>query len=330
MRRAVGTACVAATMLLAGWGAGCRGDGGSPGRAGGGKAKVVLPASPTIVAGADDLFEDVTGKAGIDFVQQLGSGKLTNILESVGAGGTFLDFDGDGLVDVFLVNSGPDAGISPCPDGTPRFPNRLYRNRGDGTFEDVTAKAGLAGKGYGVAAAAADFDNDGHTDLFVANAGRSLLYRNRGNGTFEDVTERAGIRAGGTSVGATFLDYDNDGLLDLFVVNYLTYDPAYKLHYGPDAYPGPLAYKAEMNVLYRNRGDGTFEDVSEKAGVRVPERRGMAAAAFDFNKDGFPDLYVTNDGNPNLLLVNDGKGHFSDAGIEMGVAFSQDLSLIHI
>ena len=293
-------------------------------RSGTAAAGLALPASPLVAAGPDDLFEDVTAKSGIDFVHQLASGKLTNIVESVGAGGVVFDYDGDGLLDVYLVNSGPHAVISPGPDGTPRLPNRLYRNRGDGTFEDVTKKAGVEGSGYGVMAAAADYDNDGHVDLFVVNVGRSILYRNRGDGTFEDVTKKAGLGQEGTSVAATFLDYDNDGHLDLFLVNYLTYDPSYKLHYGPDGYPGPLAYKAEFNVLYRNRGDGTFEDVSEKAGVRIPNSRGMGVTPFDFNGDGHQDLYVTNDASPNQLLLNDGKGRFRDAGVEMGAAFSQD------
>lgn len=287
-------------------------------------ARPALPASPQVVAAPGDLFEDVTAKAGIDFVHQLASGGLTNIVESVGAGGVVFDYDGDGLLDVFLVNSGPDPVLSPAPDGAARLPNRLYRNRGDGTFEDVTRKAGVEGAGYGVMAVAADYDNDGHVDLFVVNAGRSILYRNRGDGTFEDVTAKAGLSRTGTSVAATFLDYDKDGFLDLFVVNYLAYDPAYKLHYGPDGYPGPLAYKAEFNVLYRNRGDGTFEDVSEKAGVRLPNSRGMGVAVFDANGDGFQDLYVTNDASPNQLLLNDGQGHFRDAAVETGVAFSQD------
>src|SRR5450759_4250937 len=312
--------CVAPALALALLAPGC----GRRSRGGTAAAGLALPASPPVAAGPDDLFEDVTAKSGIDFVHQLASGKLTNIVESVGAGGVVFDYDGDGLLDVYLVNSGPHAVISPGPDGTPRLPNRLYRNRGDGTFEDVTKKAGVEGSGYGVMAAAADYDNDGHVDLFVVNVGRSILYRNRGDGTFEDVTKKAGLGQEGTSVAATFLDYDNDGHLDLFLVNYLTYDPSYKLHYSPDAYPGPLAYKAEYNVLYRNRGDGTFEDVSEKAGVRVPESRGMAAAVLDVNGDGFPDIYVTNDGTPNTLLLNDGKGHFAHVAVEMGVAFSQD------
>ena len=293
------------------------GQGGSPGAAS-------LPSSPPVQAGPDDLFEDVTAKAGIAFVHQLASGKLTNIVESVGAGGAALDFDGDGLMDLYVVNSGPHPVITKAPAGTERLPNRLYRNKGDGTFEDVTEKAGVAGSGFGVMAVSADFDNDGRPDLFVVNVGKCILYRNRGNGTFEDVTKKAGLDREGTAVAATFLDYDGDGLLDLFVVNYLTYDPNYKLHYSPDGYPPPLAYKAEFNVLYRNRGDGTFEDVSEKAGVRIPNCRGMGVTAFDFNGDGHQDLYVTNDASPNTLLLNDGKGHFRDAAVELGVAFSQD------
>jgi hypothetical protein len=311
---------MASALTLALLAPGCRP---APGK-GRAATSLELPASPPVAAGPDDLFEDVTAKSGIDFVHQLASGKLTNIVESVGAGGVVFDYDGDGLLDVYLVNSGPHPVISPGADGTPRLPNRLYRNRGDGTFEDVTKKAGVEGAGYGVMAAAADYDNDGHVDLFVVNAGRSILYRNRGDGTFEDVSARAGLGQEGTSVAATFLDYDNDGNLDLFLVNYLTYDPSYKLHYGPDGYPGPLAYKAEFNVLYRNRGDGTFEDVSEKAGVRIPNSRGMGVAVFDANGDGRQDLYVTNDASPNQLLLNDGKGRFRDAGVEMGAAFSQD------
>ena len=282
-----------------------------------------LTVSPTIPAGPDDLFEDVTAKAGINFVHQFCDSKIANILESNGAGGCWLDYDSDGWTDLFLVNSGPLDGVTHHKPGTVRQPNRLYRNRGDGTFEDVTAKAGLNGTGYGTAAVTADYDNDGHADLYVVGVGHSYLYHNRGDGTFDDVTEKAGVaNVGGTGLGAVFLDADNDGKLDLFVANYLTFDPNYQLYYNPDAYPGPLSYKPEFNRLYHNRGDGTFEDVSKSSGIEVSGHRAMSVAVFDSNNDGAPDLYVSNDGTPNLLLVNDGKGHFKDAAPQVGVAFN--------
>jgi hypothetical protein len=282
-----------------------------------------LTVTPPVAAGPEDLFEDVTEKAGIKFVHQFCDSRIANILESNGAGGCWLDYDGDGLMDLFLVNSGPLDGVTHHIPGTARWPNRLYRNRGDGTFEDVTEKAGLAGMGYCTAAVAADYDNDGHTDLFVAGVGRSYLYHNRGDGTFEDVTEKAGVaNIGGTGIGAVFLDVDNDGWLDLFVANYLTFDPNYQLYYNPDAYPGPLSYKPQFNKLYRNRGNGTFEDVSQSSGIQIAGHRAMSVAVFDYNNDGAPDLYISNDGTPNLLLVNDGRGHFKDAALQAGVAFN--------
>ncbi len=282
-----------------------------------------LTVTPPVAAGPDDLFEDVTEKAGIKFVHQFCDSRIANILESNGAGGCWLDYDGDGLMDLFLVNSGPLDGVTHHTPGTARWPNRLYRNRGDGTFEDVTEKAGLAGMGYCTAAIAADYDNDGHTDLFVVGVGRSYLYHNRGDGTFEDVTEKAGVaNIGGTGIGAVFLDVDNDGFLDLFVANYLTFDPNYQLYYNPDAYPGPLSYKPQFNKLYRNRGNGTFDDVSQSSGIQIAGHRAMSVAVFDYNNDGAPDLYISNDGTPNLLLVNDGGGHFKDAALQAGVAFN--------
>lgn len=278
---------------------------------------------PPVVAKSEDVFEDVTEKAGIRFVHQFCDTKVANLLESNGAGGCWLDYDGDGFMDLFLVNSGPLDGVTHHAPGTPREPNRLYRNRGDGTFEDVTLKAGLAGRGYSTAAVAADYDNDGRPDLYITSVGRSQLFHNRGDGTFEDVSDRAGAaNAGGTAIGAVFFDADNDGLLDLFVVNYIAYDPNYQLYYNPDAFPGPLSYKPQLNRLYLNRGDGTFSDASESAGIQIPGHRGMSAAVFDVNHDGAPDLYVSNDGTPNLLLLNDGKGHFKDVAAEYGVAFN--------
>jgi len=278
--------------------------------------------TPPIIAKPNDLYEDVTAKAGITFVHQFCDTRIANIIESNGAGAAVLDYDNDGRVDIYLVNSGPLAGVTHEPPGTPRQPNRLYRNRGDGTFEDVTEKAGVAGRGYGMAAVVGDYDNDGFADLYVVNAGKNILYHNRRNGTFEEVTDKAGVGDAGTGVAAVFVDVDRDGKLDLFVANYLTYDPNYKLFYNPDGYPGPLSYKPEVNVLYRNRGDGTFEDISERAGIRLQGNRAMSVAAFDHNGDGFQDLYISNDATPNLLLVNDGKGHFENHALKVGVAFN--------
>jgi len=278
--------------------------------------------TPPIIAGTNDWFEDVTQKAGINFMHQFCHQRIANILLSNGAGAVVFDYDNDGFMDIYLLNWGPLEGVTAAAQGTKRQPNRLYRNRGDGTFEDVTRKAGLEGSGFASAAAAGDFDNDGYTDLYVANIGRSVLYRNRGDGTFEDVTEKAGVGHIGTAISAVFLDYDNDGWLDLFVGNYLTYVPGRESEQNPGAYPGPLAYKGEANVLYRNLGNGTFKDVTREAGLHVPGHRAMSVCAFDCNRDGYTDLYVCNDDTPNMLWLNDGKGHFRDIAVDVGVAFN--------
>lgn len=284
----------------------------------------VLPRPPTppIAAQPGDQFEDVTQRAGIDFVHHFAHRRIANILLSNGAGGAVFDYDNDGWVDLYLVNWGPLEGVTAAPARTPREPNRLYRNRGDGTFEDVTAKAGLEGRGYASAACAGDIDNDGDDDLYIANIGHNLLFRNRGDGTFEDVTENAQMGHAGAGISAAFLDFDRDGWLDLYLVNYLTYIPEKESEQNPGAYPGPLAYAGEANVLYRNRGDGTFEDVTQRAGLHSPGQRGMSVSAFDCDRDGDTDLYVSNDDTPNQLWLNDGKGHFRDIAIEAGVAFN--------
>jgi hypothetical protein len=279
--------------------------------------------TPPIPAGTNDLFEDVTAQAGLtNFVQQFCDTRLANIIESDGSGAAILDYDQDGLMDIYLVNPGPLDGVTHHAPGTQRQPNRLYHNLGHGRFEDVTDKAGVAGAGYGMAAVSADYDNDGYPDLLVITVGRLILYHNRGNGTFEDVTEKAGLTEKGTGIGAVFFDYDNDGKLDLFVANYLTFDPNYSLYFNPEGYPGPLSYKAEFNVLYHNQGDGTFEDVSQAAGIRIEGHRAMSVCAYDFNQDGYEDIYLCNDATPNVMLRNDGHGHFHDVAEKAGVAFN--------
>lgn len=294
----------------------------SPGISASAVASLPADGTPPIEPGEKDWFRDVSKQAGLRFVHQLCDERIVNILESNGAGGAVLDIDQDGWLDLYLVNSGPLEGVTHAPPGTARQPNRLYRNRGDGTFEDVTLKAGLAGSGYGVTAAAGDYDNDGDSDLFVVNVGRSQLFRNRGDGTFDDVTGKAGVGHSGTGIGAVFADVDNDGLLDLFLANYLQFDPNYRLYFQPDGFPSALAYKPELNVLYRNRGDGTFEDISERSGIQIAGHRAMSVMAFDADLDGDSDFYVSNDLSPNLLLLNDGRGVFRDVAVERGVAFN--------
>jgi hypothetical protein len=277
---------------------------------------------PAIPADRTDLFEDVTLVAGIDFVHQFCHSRIANIILSNGSGGAVLDFDSDGWMDLYLVNWGPLEGVTSSGIGGAREPNRLYRNRGDGTFEDVTRKAGLEGVGFSSAATVGDYDNDGHSDIYVVNIGRNQLFRNRGDGTFEDATDQAGVGDTQTGISAAFLDADRDGRLDLFVANYLTFDPSTISEQNPGAYPGPLAYPGEANVLYRNRGDGTFEDVTRPSGLYAPGHRAMSVTAFDADWDGDTDLYLSNDDTPNALWLNDGTGNFRDVALESGVAFN--------
>jgi enediyne biosynthesis protein E4 len=279
--------------------------------------------TPTIPAGPDDLFEDVTARAGIDFVQQFCDDRIANILESNGSGMVVFDYDNDGYMDLYFVNPGPLEHVTHEKPGTRREPNRLYHNNRDGTFTDVTLKAGVAGQGFAIAATAADYDGDGRVDLYVVNVGRNILYHNNGDGTFTDVTEKAGVGDTGTGIGATWLDVNHDGRLDLYVANYLSFDPDYRLYYNPTSYPGPLAYKPERDMLYINNGDGTFTNASEAAGIwALPPHRTMSVSALDYNRDGHEDLYLSNDATPNMLLINDGHGHFHDEAMKLGLAFN--------
>jgi len=226
-------------------------------------------------------------------------------------GVAIIDYDNDGKPDIFLVNASGDR------------PNRLYRNLGNWRFEDVTERAGLGGRAYGMGAAVADFDNDGFPDLLVTGVGFSTLYRNRGNGTFEDVTAKARIPQTAWPVSAGWFDFDNDGHLDLFIVNYCKWDPAKEPRCG-DAYCHPKFYEGLPNVLLRNNGNGTFTDVSQASGIGARIGKGMAVAFADYNNDGRVDVFVANDTVPNFLFRNDGNGKFTEVGMETGVAINDD------
>jgi hypothetical protein len=277
-------------------------------------------------------FSNIARAAGLDHVIVYGgAASNTYLLETTGTGVAAIDYDHDGWVDLFFVNGSTLEGF---PDG--RAPtNHLYRNRHDGTFEDVTAKAGLAATGWGQGACVGDYDNDGHDDLFVSYFGQNRLYHNRGDGTFEDVTRSAGLTTARTrwGTGCAFLDYDRDGTLDLFVANYIDLDlataptPASGLcrYKGIKVACGPPGLAGGKNALYHNRGNGAFEDVSERAGVmRAKGTYGLGVSTLDFDNDGWIDLYVANDSNPSALYRNNHDGTFTDVGVTSGCAYSQD------
>lgn len=270
-------------------------------------------------------YTDVTKEAGITFVHSFGDERLDNIVETTGAGCAFFDYNNDGYQDIYLVNGCYHPVIS-HPSGrrlAGKLKNALYRNNGDGTFTDVTEESGAGDEGFGMGAYAADYDNDGFIDLFVTNYGRDTLYRNNGDGTFTDVTEKAGVGSELWGIGATWLDYDNDGFVDLYVGNYLTFDPEYRYFYAAENFPGPLSYKGQPDILYRNRGDGTFEDVTRKAGVYNPEGRAMGITSGDFDDDGYMDIFVSNDAMENYLYVNNGDGTFREIALTSGTAFGE-------
>ena len=270
-------------------------------------------------------FVDVTGKSGIDFRHSFGEKELSSILEGTGSGCAWLDYNNDGLLDLYVVNGRYVEGLTnhSAPDGKDAT-NHLYRNNGDGTFTDVTAQAGVGGKGMGVGVTAGDFDNDGHVDIYVTNYNSAILYHNNGDGTFTDVTADAGVDNPFFGTGAAFLDYDRDGRLDLFVGNYLKFVPSYRQFYPGDHYPGPLDYNPEFNRLFHNNGDGTFTDVSKESGIARQPGRAMGITVGDYDNDGWPDIYVANDTMPSFLYHNNHDGTFTNVGVDVNVAYGQN------
>jgi enediyne biosynthesis protein E4 len=276
-------------------------------------------------AANDDYFQEIGKEIGIDFVHSIGDKELTNIVESSGAGAAFLDYDQDGFIDLYVCNGTWVKGLSSGEKPEVMPENHLYHNLGNGTFEDVTKKAGVGGPWYSMGVTVGDYNNDGYPDLYVSNYGTNVLYKNNGNGTFTNVTKRAGVGGKETdfNTGAVWLDYDNDGFLDLYVGKYLNFDPNYKYYYAPDGFPGPLAYDAQPDVLYHNRGDGTFEDVTSKMGIKDLDGRAMGVGAADYDDDGFVDIYVANDHSMNYLWHNNAGKSFTDMGTPSGTAFGQ-------
>ncbi|MFN7993580.1 MAG: CRTAC1 family protein [Bryobacteraceae bacterium] len=267
-------------------------------------------------------FRDVAREAGLNFVLENNPTPRKHMIETMAGGIAAFDYDGDGRTDIFFTNG---AAIPSLEKDVPKYWNRLFRNDGGLKFTDVTESAGLAGAGYSMGAAAADYDNDGHVDLFVAGVYRNILYHNLGNGTFEDVTVKSGIKSDRWSVAAGWFDYDNDGLLDLIVINYAKWTPAFDQYCGDASrnlrvYCHPKYFEGIPNQLYHNRGDGTFEDVSEKAGIARFAGRGMSVAFADYDGDGFIDIFVTNDNLPNFLFRNRGDGTFEEVGVAAGPA----------
>jgi hypothetical protein len=244
--------------------------------------------------------------------------------ETVGAGGAFFDFDNDGWLDIYLVNSGASDFHTPARP----LKNALYRNNRDGSFTDVTDKAGVAGGRFGMGAAAADYDGDGWQDLYVTNYGADILYRNRGDGTFVDVTQKANVAVEGWSTCAVWFDYDADGRLDLFVSSFVHFDKTqHRLCVDKGAtqnyYCIPRIFKPRPSYLFHNNGDGTFKDVSADSGIAASPGKSFGAVATDANNDGLLDLFVANDTMPNFLFVNRGAGKFEEAGLEAGVAYGE-------
>ncbi len=262
-------------------------------------------------------FVEITDAVGLDFTHASGVAGEYLLPEAVGSGGTLFDYDDDGDLDVYLVDSGS---LKP---GAPARPNRLFRHEPDGSLHEVTGESGLGDTGYGMGVAIGDLDNDGDRDVFVTNYGEDRLYRNEGDGTFVDITGAAGIEGSAFSTSAIFFDYDGDGLLDLYVATYVeSLLKACADTAGRIEYCGPATFRGQPDILYHNEGDGRFADVSEAAGIAAVATKGLGVVSADFNADGHPDLFVANDGEKNDLWINRDDGTFENRAVAMGMAFN--------
>jgi len=276
-------------------------------------------------------YRDATRELGVNFLHKASPTSRKYLLETMGSGVAVFDFDNDGRLDIFLTNGAPIS--DPSPAGTiprktgPEYWNRLYRQKSDGTFEDVTEKAGVAGSFYSTGVAVGDFDNDGYEDLFVAGYGRNTLYHNNGNGTFTDVTESAGVAGSGWATSAAWVDYDNDGRLDLVVARYMEWDfsEVYcgERKEGFRSYCHPDLFKPATPLLYHNEGHGRFKEVSVPAGLSKPGK-GLGVAVADYDRDGWMDVLIANDAVPQTLFHNKGNGTFEEIGMTSGLALDGD------
>jgi hypothetical protein len=270
-------------------------------------------------------FTDVTRESGVNFQHINGASADKHLVETMGSGGLFFDYDNDGWIDLFLVDGGSPAD----PRLASRARHQLYRNRGNGTFDDVTARSGIQHRDYGMGACAGDYDNDGWIDLYVTNFGPNVLYRNRGDGSFADETRAARVADPRWSASCAFADLDKDGDLDLFVVNYVDADRT-KTPYcgnaklGQRFYCHPLNYPSLPNTLYRNDGRGVFTDVSDSSGIAASRGNGLGVVVTDYDEDGWPDVFVANDSVANFLFRNTGKLRFVETALGAGVAAASD------